>query len=336
MAIRSTMEKHELRWLIRMNRDKLLDFSIAIQRKEVWDIKHKSNLIASALIGVPIESLLFEEDGVNEGYLVLDGKQRGTAFIQFIRGDYAISSSCKIQEVDGINIIGKFFNDLPENLQDRLLETELTISTLRPLTEDERETIFFMRNQAVALKNTELTRVLLGTENMATVHQLCSHEFFKKCNISTKGYVDQQLTLECLLLETGKDYGFSGADMSKFAEELKVEGISDELKTTLNTVFDYLNTAFVEPKFRLLRKIHVPMIFTVAKIAIKEGVSPQEFFTWVKKFFKDTMGDNNDYVKAYSNSSAVKSNVQKRIAYMTEHYKNTFQVKLNDEENGVA
>jgi len=334
--IKSTMEKHELRWLVRMNNYKKLDFSIAIQRKEVWDLKHKSNLIASVLIGIPIESLLLEEDGVDDGYLVLDGKQRGTSFIQYVRGDYAIDSTCKIQEIDEVNIIGKYFSDLPEGLQNRLLDSELTFSVLRPLSEDERETIFFMRNQAVALKNTELTRVLLGSVNMDIVHSLCSHEFFTKCNISTKGYVDQQLTLECLLLETGKDYGFSGADMSKFAEELKTEGISNELKETLTKVFDYLNNALVE-KFRLLRKIHVPMVYSVAKIAMINGLSPEEFLIWVKKFFEDTMGDNNDYVKAYSNSSAVKANVQRRIVYMTEHYQNNAftQVKLND-ENGVA
>lgn len=333
--IKSTMEKHELRWLIKMNRNKKLDFSIAIQRKEVWDLKHKSNLIVSALLGVPIESLLFEENGIDDGYLVLDGKQRGTSFLQYVRGDYAIDNSCKIKQIDGVDVIGKFFNELPENLQDRLLETELTISALRPLTEDERETIFFMRNQAVALKNTELTRVLLGSANMDIVHQLCKHEFFTKCSITTKGYIDQQLTMECLLLETGKDYGFSGSDMSKFAEELKLEGISDELKEKLITVFDYLNIAFVE-KYRPLKKIHIPMIYSVAKIAIKDGLKPEEFFIWVKKFFEDTMGDDNDYVRAYSNSSAVKANVKIRIAYAVEHYNTFLQLGSNNEENGVA
>lgn len=318
--IKSTTEKHTINWLMRANNNKNLDFNIAIQRKEVWDLRHKSNLIASALIGVPIESLLFEEEGDEEGYLVLDGKQRSSSFLQYLRNEFAISEDCKIKEVNGESIVKKHFNELSEDLQDYLKETELTISVLRPLTEDERETIFFMRNQAVALTKAELTRVLLGSKSMEILQGLCEHEFLTKTNISRNRYLDQEVMLQCLILETGKDYGFSGKEMPKVAEEIKLEGISKELNKCMVTVLDYLNTSIKE-KNRSLRKVHIPMIYAVARQAIQDGVDPVDFSKWVTQFFSDIKGDVNEYTEACNNSSATKANVQKRLIFIMEHYR---------------
>lgn len=324
--IRSNMEKHTLNWLVRQNKMRNLDFSISIQRKEVWDKEHKSNLIVSALLGVPIESLLFEEDGTG-GYLVLDGKQRGTSLIQFIRGDYPISEKVKVKEINGVNIVGLYFNEFPEEFQEILKETELTISVLRPLSEDDRETIFFMRNQAVSLTRVELTRVLLGGESMNKIQVLCGHEFIDKTNISRKKYLDQQVMMEILLLETGKDYGFSSKDMKSFAEEIKEEGISDEMMAKINLTLNYLDSA-IPGKNRSLRKIHVPMVYMVAKKAMADNVEPSIFNEWVEKFFSDIKGDENDYIDACNNGSAMKNNVRKRLNYITKHFDETINTLM--------
>lgn len=318
--IKSTTEKHTINWLVRFNNAQKLDFNIAIQRKEVWDLKHKSNLIASALIGVPIESLLFEEEVDNDGYLVLDGKQRSSSFIQYIRGEFAVSEDCKIKEINGESIIGKHFNELSQKLQDDLKETELTISVIRPLSEDERETIFFMRNQAVSLTKAELTRVLLGSKSMGIIQNLCEHEFLNKTNISRKRYLDQEVMLQCYILETGKDYGFTGKEMPKVAEEIKEEGISEELNNRIISVLDYLNTA-IKDKNSSLRRIHIPMVYYVAKQAIHDDIAPEIFNEWVNKFFKDIKGDVNEYTEACNNSSATKTNVQRRLNFIINHYK---------------
>lgn len=98
--IRTTMEKHIVNWLNKQNKKGNLDFSISIQRKEVWDIEHRSNLVGAILIGIPVESLLFEEDG-NGGYYVLDGKQRSTTILRFLNDEFEISPKCKISNVNG-------------------------------------------------------------------------------------------------------------------------------------------------------------------------------------------------------------------------------------------
>lgn len=321
--IRTTMEKHTVNWLNKQNKKGNLDFSISIQRKEVWDIEHKSNLIGAILIGIPVESLLFEEDG-NGGYYVLDGKQRSTTILRFLNDEFEISPKCKISNVNGEELIGKTFSQLSETLQDELLEFELSISTLRPLSEDDRETLFFMRNQAVSLTNIELTRVLLGSTSMKVVEDLSNHNFLNKTAIgsvaSKNKCKDQQVVLECLLLDSNKELGFSSKDLRKFAEEIKEEGISDKQKEKVVETFEYLDSA-IEEKSRYLKKIHIPMVYSVAQLAIEKNVPGEVFFNWMESFFESLKENpDNEYNNAVSSSSASLLHVKKRISFMLNHF----------------
>jgi len=309
-------------WVRRKNNNNALDFTFAIQRKEVWNLEHKGNFIGSILKGIPIESLLFEEDANDEGcYLVLDGKQRLTTLLQYMKDEFTISNKCKIQEVDGVQITGKIFSELPENLQERIREYELNISVMRPLTEDERELLFYMRNQAVALTKIELTRALMGSEALRTIINLVQHPIFDKLGLSSsKSYRDQQVALEILILETGENLSFEGSDLMQFAEKCKRNGISKETTETLTKVFDYMDAAI--PKKMTVAKVHVPMLYMVAKNAMNDSVASEKFFKWMRKFFKENRGADNEYTNACDSGLLQKAKIQTRIKYMLNHYNN--------------
>lgn len=309
-------------WVRRKNNSNALDFTFAIQRKEVWNLEHKGNFIGAILQGIPIESLLFEEDANNEGcYLVLDGKQRLTTLLQYMKDEFVVTNKCKIQEVDGISIVDKKFSELPEFLQERLKEYELNIAVMRPMTEDERELLFYMRNQAVSLTKIELTRVLMGSEALRTITALAQHPIIKKLNLSSsKSYRDQQVIMEILVLETGKNMSFEGSALMKFAEECKREGINKEVTETLIKVFDYLDA--VIPKKMPIAKVHIPMLYLVAKRAMADNVDGEVFFKWIKKFFKENKGADSEYSKACDSGLLQKSKIQTRIKLMTDHYIN--------------
>ena len=330
--IKTTMEKHTINWLNRKNNKGLLDFTISIQRKEVWDVEHKSNLIGAILVGIPVESLLFEEDGEG-GYLVLDGKQRSTTLLKFINDEFEISPKCKIQEVDGEIIINKKFSELSENLRDEILEFELSISTSRPLSEDERELLFFMRNQAVSLTNIELTRVLLGSNSMKIVEELSNHKFLDKTAIgsvaSKNKCKDQQVILECLLLDSKLELGFSSKDLRAFSEVLKEKGISKEEKDNVIKTFNYLDLAVVE-KSKYLKKIHIPMVYSIAQIAMERNIPTEVFYVWMESFFKHLkLNPDNEYNNAVSSSSASLLHVKKRISYMLDYFNKNIDDCLN-------
>ena len=155
-----------------------LNKNISIQRKEVWDAEKKSNLIISLLLAIPIESLLFEE-AENESFNILDGKQRTLTLCAFVEDSFTLSHKIRIKEIDGISLVGQSFLNLPPSMREQITEYELSISILRPLDEEERATVFFMRNQAVSLSKMDLSLVMLGQRAMDIFADLCNHDFMQ-------------------------------------------------------------------------------------------------------------------------------------------------------------
>lgn len=327
--IKSSLEKHTVNWLLMKNRTGLLNFNISIQRKEVWDHEHKSNLICSILLGVPVESVLFEEEAQGDGYKVLDGKQRSTTIIKFVNNEFAISDKAKIPFINGVEIMGKTYAELPEDMQEAIREYELSINVMRPLTDDERELVFFMRNQAVALSKIELTRVVMGSSLMDYIEKITNHPFMmKKINItdvSRNKYKDQELALQCLILAMKKDLSFSSKDLKCFAEDLRINGIDSAIKEIVSGTLNYLDTAVPELN-KSLKKIHVPMVFAMGIRAIENRITHEDFNDWLKGFFWELKGSTNEYTMACTSGSAQKVNVNKRISFMQNDFDTHFDI----------
>lgn len=64
----------------------------AFQREEVWSRKQQSELIESVLIGLPFPLMYFYEDK-NANLIVVDGRQRLTAFFKYMDNEYPLSQS---------------------------------------------------------------------------------------------------------------------------------------------------------------------------------------------------------------------------------------------------
>ena len=93
------------------------------QRSYVWDDKPiiKSRLIESVLLDVPIPVIYTSEtiDGKEE---VIDGQQRVITFHGFKINKFVLKGLTILNELNG-----KRFEELPENLQDKFLNTGITI-----------------------------------------------------------------------------------------------------------------------------------------------------------------------------------------------------------------
>lgn len=174
MPIKNYTEKHDVSWLRRLESENRLNKSISIQRKEVWDAQKKSDLIISLLLDIPVESLLFEE-GEDGAFNVLDGKQRTLTLCSYLADGFSLSPKIRIKRIGDCDLVGKKYSDLPVEMQNQIKDYELSISILRPLEPDDRATVFYMRNQAVALSKMDLSRVMLGQDSMAALTKLCEH-----------------------------------------------------------------------------------------------------------------------------------------------------------------
>jgi len=121
------------------------------QRDFVYDEIKASKLIESAIMGIPIPTIYLCEE--NDGtYTVIDGQQRMTSFVKFLKNEYKLK---KLEELRELN--GKYFKDLDKTLQRAIKSTSLNTIILKKESQELKFEIFARLNQgAVALTKQEL------------------------------------------------------------------------------------------------------------------------------------------------------------------------------------
>jgi len=104
------------------------------QRNYVWSIIKATYFIESILIHGEIPPfVIFEKEGIWE---VIDGRQRAETIIRFINGQFAL----KPQGLGELwNLCGKTFADLDEELQERILNTNLRFTVVTAKNESEMD-----------------------------------------------------------------------------------------------------------------------------------------------------------------------------------------------------
>jgi len=313
MAIKPNIKMYSVSWLAKQNQDGKLNKNISIQRKEIWDNLKKSNLIVSLLISVPIESLLFE-DADKKSYNILDGKQRTLTLCAFVDDGFALSPKIRLKELDGVQLVGMKFSDLPDEMKSKILDYQLSISVLDPMCAEDRAMVFFMRNQSVPLSKMDLTPVVLGEGPMNALEALCAHPFMTERVKLTAPAIrkrdDLKLLLQYMILRSGNDSGFSGTEIMTICDDIKngeVETHADEI----TAVMDYLNEAIPsdQPK---MKKIQIPMVLYVAQLAKGKKMKVADFGERLKQFFENQTPDS-EYMALCQSGSARKTNVQRRV-----------------------
>lgn len=118
-----------------------ISFDNAVQRGYVWDVKRKSLLIHSMISGYPIPPFYAAKN--ENGYDMLDGKQRINAIVGFLNGDYELTEvpEVEVENEDGttdmVDINTLHFDELEEALRDEICSYSLTIYYFDGITDDE-------------------------------------------------------------------------------------------------------------------------------------------------------------------------------------------------------
>ncbi|WP_206451283.1 DUF262 domain-containing protein [Micrococcus sp. KRD096] len=123
------------------------------QRGVVWSDEQKALLIDSMLRGVPVPELFVQYKTDSEGMqstVVVDGQQRITACIHFVRGEFHLPDDSKF--LDGCR--GKKFTDLPDEYRKRLRSFKFAVRDLPDyLDEGQLRDIFRRLNTTVVSLN---------------------------------------------------------------------------------------------------------------------------------------------------------------------------------------
>lgn len=117
----------------------------------IWNLKLKSRFVESALLGLPLNGFVFEENDYGN-FSVVDGTERLSSIIEFIKGNYALSGLTILRELNGL-----CFQELDYNYQTKIERAFIGV-------------IIIDRESSPSLKA----------------------EYFKRLNTTKNGFVSQQ------------------------------------------------------------------------------------------------------------------------------------------------
>ena len=321
-------------------------FDLPIQRNSgMWNNLQKSMLVYAILNEYPIPSLYLAKYKDDKGttYQTIDGKQRCTSLFEFINGEYALHPKTPPVTVDGtiFDLAGLTFEELSEECKDALLGFRFTIYCLEDATDEQIEEIFELINNATPLSTVQKSKAKIGTKLSTFLRGVLEMSFWQESVNLTVAQMRREdnllmLLQSALLLEasvTNYEYkSISAAECLNFCEHLH-DNMSDRLKEELETLTIYLSDGFAgKGTIKYLRKNNVPIIFSVAKLAVEKGVEGPSF----KAFLDDFFTTENEAYKEYSGSGNVKLvNTQGRLSELTKAYIQYYKLADMDAEDGM-
>ena len=219
------------------------DWDVVIQRNQVWNNKKQSKLIHSVLYGFPIPPIFVQQ---KEKFIVLDGKQRLTTIYDFFNNKLKLTKD--IKAINGEEIKGKTFAELPKKLQNAFLDYTIDLYLINKITDEQRDEIFRRFNNGEPLTKYEILRSEFYGLLLDQVEDICNKTFFANLvNLplnSRKRMADQQLVIQTVSLLEGRNTGFSSKEVEDYIKELKDKNIPEEILKTIGKTERYLTNVF--------------------------------------------------------------------------------------------
>lgn len=272
-------------------------FDSAAQRSLVWDNYRKSLLIHSMIEDYIILPMLANRiDGV---YSITDGKQRLNCVNDFVNDRFALSDLPDVTLDNGteIDINGKTFSELPEEVQDAINTFMFTMYYYDNMLEDLNNEVFFRINNGKPLSNIELSRV--RSKQLKLIREIGNHELFTTAltEKAFEKYTHEDLVIKSYIMLTSDtpclDTKVVRPTMEKaeFSEQDVniMNGVFNRILNTYKTIIadDSPETGKISKRIakRLLTRTHMLSIMPIVKKSLIDRVPDDVFTLWVKNFF---------------------------------------------------
>lgn len=201
------------------------------QRNYIYnDGKKDVAVINSLLHGYPIGLIYFNKNG--DKYEVLDGQQRITSIGRFITNKFAVK----------INGYERNFDSLDEDIQQKLLQTKLTIYICDGTEKEIKEWFQTINIVGVHLNEQELLNAVYSGQFV----NLCREEFSNSQNSNIQkwecyipGNVKRQDFLHTALVWVSKD------NVSEYMAKHRTDNNINEIKKYFTSVIDWIDRTFI-------------------------------------------------------------------------------------------
>lgn len=332
-----------------MDRNGKFNYNHIVQRGLVWERSRKTDLIESMILGYPIPQIYCRRDRdetskKNSSYVIMDGKQRLTTIASFIQNDWALSflPAVKYDSYDGeeveMDISGKTFDELPEELQDKIRDTSINFIYFDAILPSEERELFKRLNAGKPLS--AKARLIANCKDLDNILDIGNHVLFQDILTenarSQKSQVAIIMKMWAMLNQQIDEVSFEGKNFNKMAEEVV---ISAEATMILRDVMDMAHGIFQEmmsfedKRMKKLAKkfgteTHLVSFVPYLYKAYQDGNDDVENLSrWVEDFFmeQDEM-ETSQYYLACTSGSAKNDNIKLRDSIISESYNKFFEV----------
>jgi hypothetical protein len=317
-----------------------ITFDNTVQRKPCWDDDRKSLLIHSMMTNFPIPPMYAAKD--ENGYSMLDGLQRSTTISEYLNNSFALINVPEVETESGedIEVTGKTFDQLPEELQDNIKDYSLTIYYFDGITQDEIAELFYRLNNGKSLSAIEISRI--KAKSLEVIKAIGNHELFTSA-LTQKAldkYTNEDLVVKAWMLTNTQNPSFETKVLRPMMEtmditEAQAEALSKAFTRILDTYKvitadvsdEKVNKENAKIGKRVITRTHLLSLVPVALQSVDGRISIEAFAQFVKGFFsgKKSATINESYNAAAGSGSAKADNVKLRITAITNAYKAYFK-----------
>ena len=339
--------------IVKMMDKDTISFKNVVQRSFVWEKHRMSELIWSIIMGYPIPPIYAERgESVNDKvkiYDVMDGQQRNTSIYKYMKDEFALTQLKPIPYLDEngnehtVDISGKRFSELEEELQDVIKDATITVKYYDNLDQSQKAEMFRRLNNGKPLSTK--SRTLASAKNIGSLLDIGSHKLFEEMLTEKARANKNQAVLVVkawtMLNREVENVSFASKDFNPMIE--KVE-ISDEEKQELVNVFDFIVGVHDELVSnheksiakKLYTETHLVSLIPFIRTAMDNGITESMMAEWLVNFFK-TENDTavyDKYMQASKEGVARNASIVARHESLGESYNEFF--KEENSENHLT
>ena len=322
-----------------------ISFDNIVQRGEVWEVWRMSELIWSILMNYPVPPIYCERSAGNDDEKIkrfdcLDGKQRCTTIYKFLNDKFVLTQLKPIPYIDEdgneqtIDVSGRKFSELDEELQDIIRDATITVRYYDNLDQPKKAEMFRRLNQGKALSTK--SRTLASAKNIEELLNLGSHKLFEEMLTEKSRANKNQAVLVVkawtMLNRSVEEVSFASKDFNPMIENVD---ITTEEKIELVHVFDYIVNVHDDLKEnhekdvakKLYTETHLISLVPFVKQSMDSDINEPMFGEFLINFFK-TENDSETYsayMEACSNGIARNSSVVARHNALEKSYLEFFK-----------
>lgn len=339
----------------------LMVFNNIIQRAYVWGKPKQSELIYSVLYGYPIPLIYAKtiQDGKKTIFDVLDGQQRLKTLFKYCGNEFALDKlknrELKYEEngeEKKIDLIGKKFKDLPEVLQDRILDTSLKIVKFDNITvEEERELFMRLNNgQQLSVKSrnnlncVDIDNIYEIGNNHENLFSEKGYGLLSKKSFENKEYISLLMKMWEMLFVSVKDISFESKNFNSLVRETI---ISAEERIELEEFLDYMYDVRVmaidlvkeddgaltpNARKKFNKETHYISLVPFMNFARKHNILDADFCKFINHFYgtEETTSISEEYNNACQSGNAKNSNIVARHNAIKVEFEKFFNVEYEE------